>query len=590
MPKKRKKSDEPESSEGGQPHESGLPGRIDLAPSIWPPRGYGFLRILQDRAERGDPVPTLRGTPPPGYTSDFEPEVDAPRAPLQSGWYIHHESEVPVYAWVHDTVELAREFPEDVDLWARGYAPCTVHSIWTMKRGKRSERGEVDHVNPVRLESWTPIVAPDPAIVAADQHGVAPVYATPVVGPLPALMPHRIAAIDVDYARVGGDSLPEKWDIDVVGVLVVEREPVGDLVGHGQWKQVEFHVLRATDISRLASIAAGVDLIVGHNLFDADYRCLRTYADQVNLDPVLEKSVDTLYFARRVLSGGHRKPAGLDLTSLVAVHQLRQRRKVQSRTTSHRGITSFPDAEERWFYEPVSDDCERVLELWLDMVANARLLVPGSGGRPSERPLSPEERLGLLTPPLTGSSFAALLAARGTVYELPGSASEESAARIHRQINELLASGDYANDHGPLASTRRCPALADAAGGQCAVVVHGDETYCRAHRKSRLCRGNPAIDEPCDEHVDGERSHCHWHRRTALYVAPGTRVHEDFRCPVELPGWEQMSIWGFDTGLMSFFAQLWRNSDSPADNPRHWLHGVDPVYQNIVELRPGLKT
>ncbi|SDN72998.1 hypothetical protein SAMN04489726_7965 [Allokutzneria albata] len=494
-----------------------------------------------------------------------------------------------MYAWVHDTVELARDFPEDVDLWNRGYVPCTVHSLWTMRRGKRSERGEIFHVNPERLESWTPIVAPDPAIVAADQHGVAPLYATPVVGPLPSSMPRRIAAIDVDYARVGGDNLPEKWDIDVVGVLVVERESVGELVEFGQWKQVAFHVLRSTTISRLASVAEEVDLIVGHNLFDADYRCLRTYADQVDLGPVLEKSVDTLYFARQILAGGQRKPAGLDLTSLVALHQLRGRRKVRSRTASHRGITNFSDAEDRWFYEPVSDDCERVLELWLDMVAGARLFVPAGGdGRPTERSLDQAERLGLVTPPLTGTSFADLLAARGTVYELPGSASEESAARIHRQINDLIAAGDYANDHGPIASTRRCPALTDKAGSQCPRLVHGDESYCREHRRSRLCRGNPAIGDQCDEVVCDEQSHCRWHRRTALYVASGTRIYEDFRHPVELPGWEQMSIWGFDVGVMRFFAQLWRNSDSPDDEPRHWLHGAGSPYGNIIELRDAI--
>ncbi len=43
-----------------------------------------------------------------------------------------------------------------------------------------------------------------------------------------------------------------------------------------------------------------------------------------------------------------------------------------------------------------------------------------------------------------------------------------------------------------------------------------------------------------------------------------------FREPLQLPGWEQRSIWGFDNSLRSFFAKLWPNG-SKSKKPEVFL-------------------
>jgi hypothetical protein len=51
----------------------------------------------------------------------------------------------------------------------------------------------------------------------------------------------------------------------------------------------------------------------------------------------------------------------------------------------------------------------------------------------------------------------------------------------------------------------------------------------------------------------------------------------EFRDGLDLPGWEDQSIWGYDEGIGSFFAQLWRNG-SRSDDPEVWLSGVTKNY------------
>lgn len=38
-----------------------------------------------------------------------------------------------------------------------------------------------------------------------------------------------------------------------------------------------------------------------------------------------------------------------------------------------------------------------------------------------------------------------------------------------------------------------------------------------------------------------------------------------------LPGWEDLSIWGYDSGVSSFVAQLTRNGNSDDDGPEVWI-------------------
>lgn len=58
---------------------------------------------------------------------------------------------------------------------------------------------------------------------------------------------------------------------------------------------------------------------------------------------------------------------------------------------------------------------------------------------------------------------------------------------------------------------------------------------------------------------------------------------EDFRRALWLEGWEGQSIWGFDEGMDSYFAQLWRDEDSN-DAPTVWLSGMAPRFTMPEQL------
>ncbi|MFI6031635.1 hypothetical protein [Amycolatopsis magusensis] len=54
-----------------------------------------------------------------------------------------------------------------------------------------------------------------------------------------------------------------------------------------------------------------------------------------------------------------------------------------------------------------------------------------------------------------------------------------------------------------------------------------------------------------------------------------------------LPGWEDRSIWGYDSGTGSFFAQLTRNGNSDDDGPDVWITpgATFPVVTSPVQLQ-----
>ncbi|MEV6624288.1 hypothetical protein AB0M83_33300 [Amycolatopsis sp. NPDC051106] len=585
MPKKRRKPRKSRLSEAAPYKNPPIPPRIELGRPLWPARGAGFQAIIERMVESGHHVPTLTPELPQNYSSPFEAEVDSPRAPLQSGWYQDDRFAAPLYVWVHALEELASEYPDEIDTYRRGIAAYRAHSIWT------SDRGEAAHASAEVIASWTPIVAPDPAVVAADRYAPSnPRYRTQAFEEIPADMPDRIAVIDVDYGRVRGQRIPEKWDIDVIGVLTVARHTEYRPVEASYWEQTAFHTIRPNEVGTLATITDEVDLIIGHNLFDGDYRCLRTYADQLDLAPLVAKTVDTLYAARQILSGGMRKPAGLDLTSLAAAHHLRARAKKESRTAAHRGIKTYLDAEQSWFFQPISDDCELTLELWLDMICHRRIRVPSPAEADSvvEHQFDQAATKSLQSPPLTFEEYVRRLSTTGTVYRMEGKAREESVARIHRRITNDLQLGKFISEHGPAVTTRRCMALLADGVEQCSILTHDDQPYCRTHRLQRPCRGNLAINQQCAEIVQGADTHCRWHRITALYVPEGARLYQDFRLALDIPGWEEASTWGYDTGMMTFFAQLYRNGGDYDDSPTIWLSGVNPVYETIVDLRDAI--
>lgn len=50
----------------------------------------------------------------------------------------------------------------------------------------------------------------------------------------------------------------------------------------------------------------------------------------------------------------------------------------------------------------------------------------------------------------------------------------------------------------------------------------------------------------------------------------------NFREALCLPGWSDQSVWGYDEQMDTYFAQLWRDSDTN-DDPTVWISGVDQI-------------
>ncbi|NUV62600.1 hypothetical protein [Streptomyces sp. CAI-85] len=409
-------------------------------------------------------------------------------------------------------------------------------------------------------------------------------YNTPAFKELQPGVPRTVGVLDVDYARVAGSRLPEHWDIDVVGFMVMQRQesPAGS--GREVWQRTAFHTYRDHNLSDLDAAVEGVDLVIGHNLFDGDYRCLRTYGDLVDVGRLVAKTVDTLYFARHLVTGGTPRAAGLDLTTLARAQGLRERAKQESRTEAHHGIRTIHDAEERWLFQPVSDDCELMLEFWNELLTSRRLRSRTRRSETVEHAVGEDELRLLTEPQLTPDAFTHLLTTRGTVYQLAGSARNESVARIHREIERQRAGGSVANPHPAAAHRQRCLSPGGVGERQCTQLIPVTQTYCRNHRSRRRCRGNPALDDTCTDIVQGDQTHCRWHRMTALYVPPGHRVREDFTRPVPLLGWDLASDWGYDTATGSFFARLYRNGEDLSAPPTVWLSGLDPELPDVVAL------
>jgi hypothetical protein len=57
----------------------------------------------------------------------------------------------------------------------------------------------------------------------------------------------------------------------------------------------------------------------------------------------------------------------------------------------------------------------------------------------------------------------------------------------------------------------------------------------------------------------------------------GCRPGHNFRDEIDLPGWEEQSVWGYDTAMDSFFAQLYLNGNT-SETPEIYLSGFHTIY------------
>jgi hypothetical protein len=59
--------------------------------------------------------------------------------------------------------------------------------------------------------------------------------------------------------------------------------------------------------------------------------------------------------------------------------------------------------------------------------------------------------------------------------------------------------------------------------------------------------------------------------------------------PLALQGWDELSTWGYDDQLASFYAQLTRNGNSDDDGPEIWLSPPRyPVLASEAQLRAAI--
>jgi hypothetical protein len=57
-----------------------------------------------------------------------------------------------------------------------------------------------------------------------------------------------------------------------------------------------------------------------------------------------------------------------------------------------------------------------------------------------------------------------------------------------------------------------------------------------------------------------------------MLVSPEAAIMQNIgRSALDLPGWEDFSVWGWDARDGELYAQLWRNTDDPRDMPRVWI-------------------
>lgn len=52
---------------------------------------------------------------------------------------------------------------------------------------------------------------------------------------------------------------------------------------------------------------------------------------------------------------------------------------------------------------------------------------------------------------------------------------------------------------------------------------------------------------------------------------------DSFRRSVLLQGWSELSIWGYDEAMQTYFAQLWRDGEDSDDEPTIWIMGLMPI-------------
>jgi hypothetical protein len=169
------------------------------------------------------------------------------------------------------------------------------------------------------------------------------------------LLPQSICAFDIETAKATTGS-PEDCEVACAGMLVYKR-------AGSSWRRAGYQWFGAGELVELAEFMRGFPgLILGHNVFDFDYRVLRPH---IVLKGIVEKTVDLRLLLHNL---DRSRDARLSLESLARLNLGR------GKIDDSRNIPALWRAgKRRCVLAHNRRDCELTLELWLDLLRRRRV-------------------------------------------------------------------------------------------------------------------------------------------------------------------------------------------------------------------------
>lgn len=312
--------------------------------------------------------------------------------------------------------------------------------------------------------------------------------------PIPAsLLPRSICAFDIETAR-GDARHPERCEIACAGALVYKR-------AGSSWRQAGYRWFGAGELSELATFLRGFPgLIIGHNVFNFDYRVLRPH---VSLEGIIEKTVDLLLALQNI---SRSRDADLTLASLARIN-LRRRKLGMSRSMPR----LWRAGEHRHVLAHNKRDCELTAELWMHLLR-----------RRGVRTFTILGILGIDSHILTPDALA-LLAGR-----TPQLAHAEWLSRIETWGNAIRPPDYYAKKYHEEPNAGRRPLFHSLFCTSCR------RKFILAARRKRWFRRNETLACPFCQHpvrVDILRVTLTWRRKTAGTVRFAYGLGQPSRIP-----------------------------------------------------------
>jgi hypothetical protein len=188
-------------------------------------------------------------------------------------------------------------------------------------------------------------------------------------------LPDAICALDIETAEV--DFLfPEEADLAIVGTIVYRAEA-------GTYLEGPHRCYRTEDLPELEKFLSSFPgIIIGHNILGFDYRALR---QRLNLEGIVEKTVDTQLLLFEKLGGDKRQLRNLSLDSLGKLNF------GEGKTAKGGSVSDLWRAgreDEVIAYN--ATDCRLTEQLWERLVMTGTIAV-GSQTTPRQILMSPRE-------------------------------------------------------------------------------------------------------------------------------------------------------------------------------------------------------